>query len=429
MAIGHTDTKKEVKNRWWLLLFIVIAHSWSPFIASPSQRNKSAKKYLLPPSSRSITYLLSLFPIVSAFQQKAVLQTKSSPITLLSNHETFKYQSRSVHLLLSSSNIADDGHQIPSSSSLSFAIDPTSKKARTIVQDKLNLSSEQHQKLAKLAILVNDWNLRINLISRKNCTVEVVFGRHILPSLAPLMLLHNHAGSCKSDTKDGDDNNNNIETNNIERLVLTSGQSVCDIGTGGGFPGLPLAIARPDVQFLLVDSVGKKILAVQNVADQLGLTNVKTFHGRAESVDSGGANKFYWVVGRSVSAIPQFAFWVYHLLQKTNGRLVYLIGGDIDDGISNRALMSEEIETLFGVPAISDKRVLVFEEVEVDRLAKYSRDMLCVSQRGNDHSKSSVGKIDMHRSSKRKTRGRWNKRDSSTKNQRCYDSFRRFESL
>ena len=91
-----------------------------------------------------------------------------------------------------------------------------------------------------------------------------------------------------------------------ELLVLTSGQRVCDVGTGGGFPGLPLAIARPDVEFLLIDSVGKKIAAVKDMAEQLGLTNVKTYHGRAESVSAECA----WVLGRSVSAIPKFAFFV-----------------------------------------------------------------------------------------------------------------------
>ena len=88
--------------------------------------------------------------------------------------------------------------------------------------------------------------------------------------------------------------------------MLTSGQRVCDVGTGGGFPGLPLAIARPDVEFLLIDSVGKKITAVKDMAEQLGLTNVKTYHGRAESVSAECA----WVLGRSVSAIPKFAFFV-----------------------------------------------------------------------------------------------------------------------
>ncbi|OEU21162.1 S-adenosyl-L-methionine-dependent methyltransferase [Fragilariopsis cylindrus CCMP1102] len=298
--------------------------------------------------------------------------------------------------------------------------------ARTIVRDKLKLSSEQHQQLAKLAVLVNDWNSRINLISRKDCSKEVVFGRHILPSLAPLAML----------TDDDPDD---------DTLVLSAGQRVCDVGTGGGFPGLPLAIARPDVDFLLVDSVGKKITAVQDMADQLGLTNVKTYHGRAESVsgfesdDNRKGDKFSWVVGRSVTSLPTFAFWIQHLLQKNDGRLVYLIGGDVDDTVSDQAVLDEDIENVLDVPGISDKRVLVFSQQSVNYLAKNSGEKLRVPKRGSaagvgsgksgKDKKDAAGSRRQRNKKKDAAKGQWAKRDSSTSKQRGYENFQRFDSL
>ncbi|MGK3738992.1 MAG: 16S rRNA (guanine527-N7)-methyltransferase [Bacillariaceae sp.] len=376
---------------------------------------------------------------VSAFQPKTITTSTTS---LSANHQYKHFRHGAIGSIITTTiddktstryfmSLLDDEQEtssssMSSSSSLSFAMDPTSEMARTIVREKLKLSSEQHQQLAKLAVLVNDWNSRINLISRKDCSKEVVFGRHILPSLAPLAML----------TDDDPDD---------DTLVLSPGQRVCDVGTGGGFPGLPLAIARPDVDFLLVDSVGKKITAVQDMADQLGLTNVKTHHGRAESVsgfeskDNKKGDKFAWVVGRSVTSLPTFAFWVHHLLQKNDGRLVYLIGGDIDDTVSDQAILDEDIENVLDVPGISDKRVLVFSQQSVDHLAKNSGEKLRVPTRGSaagdGSGKSGKNKNDAagsrrQRNKKKETaKGQWAKRDSSTSKQRGYDDFQRFDSL
>jgi 16S rRNA (guanine(527)-N(7))-methyltransferase RsmG len=206
---------------------------------------------------------------------------------------------------------------------------------------------------------------------------------------------------------------------------------VCDVGTGGGFPGLPLAIARPDVDFLLIDSVGKKITAVQDMADQLGLTNVKTYHGRAESI----SGEYSWVVGRSVSALPTYCFWVHHLLEKKDGRLVYLIGGEIDEDILDEAVLDEEIENLLDVPNISDKRVLVFPKPAVDLLAEVSGETLKVPKRGGagngtGGSLTGSGKPNNKRRKKRdNAKGQWKKRESSATKQRGYSNFKRFDSL
>lgn len=304
----------------------------------------------------------------------------------------------------------------PTSSSANFALSPLSDTARRIVRENLRLSSEQFQQLAKLAVLVDDWNSKINLVSRRDCSPDVVFGRHILPSLAPLALL------------DSEQNNSDLP------LELSPGQNVCDVGTGGGFPGLPLAIARPDVEFLLIDSVGKKITAVQDMADRLGLANVKTYHGRAESI----SGEFSWVVGRSVSALPTFCFWIHHLLEKPNGRLIYLIGGEIDEDILDEVVLDEEIEDLLEIPGISDKRVLVFPKSAVDLLAEVSGEILKVPKRGGTGNNINGSKFREQRNGKthgkkRKkkdnAKGQWTKRDSSSAKERGYSNFKRFDSI
>jgi 16S rRNA (guanine527-N7)-methyltransferase len=425
LRVYHHRQKKENHGHnismlgWFLLSFSLV--SWSSF---REYNHKRGGNDIIPP----------VVVGVSAFQPKTITTSTAS---LSANYQYKYFRHGTIGSIITTpiddktstrsfmSLIDDEQETSSSSSSLSFAMDPTSDMARTIVREKLKLSSEQHQQLAKLAVLVNDWNSRINLISRKDCSKEVVFGRHILPSLAPLAML----------TDDDPDD---------DTLVLSAGQRVCDVGTGGGFPGLPLAIARPDVDFLLVDSVGKKITAVQDMADQLGLTNVKTHHGRAESVsgfesgDSKRGEKFSWVVGRSVTSIPTFAFWIHHLLQKNDGRLVYLIGGDIDGTVSDQAVLDEDIEDVLDVSGISDKRVLVFSQQSVDYLAKNSGEKLRVPTRGSagdgsgksvKNKKDAAGSRRQRNKKKDTAKGQWAKRDSSTSKQRGYDDFQRFDSL
>eukprot|EP00980_Cylindrotheca_fusiformis_P001984 scaffold443_cov125-Cylindrotheca_fusiformis.AAC.33 len=275
------------------------------------------------------------------------------------------------------------------STSIDFAMDPLSQKAKDIM-NHLGLSVEQHQQLAKLAILVTDWNTRLNLISRRDCSKEVVFGRHIVPSLAPFGL------------KEKD-------------FVLEDRQRVVDVGTGGGFPGLPLAIAYPNVDFLLVDSVGKKLGAVQEMADTLGLTNVKVHHGRAELL----REKFDVCVGRSVAAIPKYCYWVHHLLEK-DGHLQYIIGGEIDKGLLDQAVIDCDVDELLNCPEVSDKRVLVFRQASVKKIAKASGEKPRVPKAG----KPSLGKP-----KRKKSKGEWTKRDPTQPKQRGYENFKRYDSL
>ena len=138
-----------------------------------------------------------------------------------------------------------------------------------------NLSEKQKEEFAKLGELYADWNSKINVISRKD--IDNFYERHVLHSLGIAKMI-----SFKPKTK------------------------ILDVGTGGGFPGIPLAILFPECEFHLVDSVGKKIKVVNAVAESLGLKNVKAEQVRAEELKE----KFHFVVSRAVTDLPEFQKWV-----------------------------------------------------------------------------------------------------------------------
>jgi 16S rRNA (guanine527-N7)-methyltransferase len=173
-----------------------------------------------------------------------------------------------------------------------------------------DLSEDVLDRLAAYMELLAQWNERINLVSRKD--VERLELHHILHSLS------------------------------IARYIkFAPGSRVLDVGTGGGLPGIPLAILHPDANFLLVDRVGKKVRAVQEIADRIGLKNV-----RAEQMHAKDApGPFDFVVSRAVTRLPEFISWVKQNIQTEqkntlpNG-ILYLKGGDVDEEIRQQAWKS-----------------------------------------------------------------------------------------
>ena len=165
------------------------------------------------------------------------------------------------------------------------------------------LTDVQKDQFGKLDELYRFWNAQINLISRKD--IDNLYVHHILHSLALAKV-----------------------------ITFNPGSKVLDVGTGGGFPGIPLAIMFPEVQFHLVDSIGKKIKVVKEVSATLGLTNVTSEHTRVETIK----DKYDFIVSRAVTTLPEFYGWVQGKISKTkrhkvpNG-LFYLKGGDLTEEI------------------------------------------------------------------------------------------------
>lgn len=174
----------------------------------------------------------------------------------------------------------------------------------TIIEDYFHLTPYQAQQFAALDALYRDWNSKINVISRKD--IDHLYEHHVLHSLAIAKL-----------------------------LPFQPGTTIMDVGTGGGFPGIPLAIMFPECQFLLIDSIGKKIKVASEVAQALGLTNVVCKQERAEEEKQ----KFDFVVSRAVMPLPDLVKLIRknisdkHRNAVPNG-LVVLKGGDLQAEIA-----------------------------------------------------------------------------------------------
>ena len=166
------------------------------------------------------------------------------------------------------------------------------------------LSELQVSQFERLEELYKDWNSKINVISRKD--IDELYLRHVLHSLGIAKVQNFSAGS-----------------------------KILDVGTGGGFPGIPLAILFPETEFHLVDSIGKKIKVVKGVSEALELKNLKADHIRAEEVEG----EFDFIVSRAVTTMPDFVKWVRKKVAKNqknelrNG-ILYLKGGDLTEELS-----------------------------------------------------------------------------------------------
>ncbi|WP_207427268.1 16S rRNA (guanine(527)-N(7))-methyltransferase RsmG [Pedobacter sp. SYSU D00535] len=179
-----------------------------------------------------------------------------------------------------------------------------------------NLTDSQKEQFNQLEELYKFWNAQINVISRKD--IDSLYLRHILHSL----------GIAKV-------------------LEFVPGEKVMDVGTGGGFPGIPLAILFPETDFHLVDSIGKKIKVVSEVSSAIGLKNLRASHARAEQIDE----KFNFIISRAVTQLKDFYPWVRGKFEKKplnklpNG-VLYLKGGDLEQELKDSKLKDIELYNL-----------------------------------------------------------------------------------
>ena len=200
----------------------------------------------------------------------------------------------------------------------------------TILKYFNDLTPDQVDLFSRLKDIYLDWNSKINVISRKD--IDEIYVRHVLHSLA------------------------------IAKFIrFAHGSEIIDVGCGGGFPGIPLSILFPDSHFTLVDSIGKKIQVVKQVASSLSLENVTAINDRAENLSS----KFDFVTSRAITAFPHFVSLTRNLISKNqrnaipNG-IIYLKGGDFAEEIApyKKAVEIIDISGFFVEPFFETKKII-----------------------------------------------------------------------
>ena len=190
------------------------------------------------------------------------------------------------------------------------------------------LSDLQKEQFARLETVYREWNEKINVISRKD--MDSLYEKHILHSL----------GIAKV-------------------MAFDPGTKVLDVGTGGGFPGIPLAILFPEAHFTLIDSIGKKITVVKAVSEEIGLQNIEAVHGRAEQLKQ----KFHFVVSRAVTQMPEFLRWMKGKFEKEqfNSRhngVLYLKGGDLAEELAGLRCEIFQLKHFFEEEFFETKKVV-----------------------------------------------------------------------
>ena len=193
-----------------------------------------------------------------------------------------------------------------------------------------DLTDQQLDQFGRLSSLYDEWNSQINVISRKD--IEHLYERHVLHSLA------------------------------IARVIQFKPKTtILDVGTGGGFPGIPLAILFPETSFMLIDSISKKIKVVSEVASALNLRNVTAEHNRVENVNQ----KFDFVVSRAVTAFPRFVSMVRTKISSQNNNdlsngILYLKGGDFEEEIEpfRNQIQVYELQSFFQEEFFETKRLI-----------------------------------------------------------------------
>lgn len=193
-----------------------------------------------------------------------------------------------------------------------------------------NLSEKQKEQLEQLGELYRYWNERINLVSRKD--IDSIYTRHILHSLA------------------------------IAKFIqFKPKSSVMDVGTGGGFPGIPLAILFPETKFHLIDSIAKKIMVVDDIIEKLQIENASADQTRAEKVKE----KYDFIVSRAVTQLPRFYNWIKGNIKDENNHpipngIVYLKGGDLSEELApfRSRINTVNISEYFDDPFFETKKVI-----------------------------------------------------------------------
>lgn len=191
-----------------------------------------------------------------------------------------------------------------------------------------NLSCKQLKQFSQLSSLYTYWNKRINVVSKKS--VEDLYLQHVLHSLSIAKVIH-----------------------------FVKGTKVLDIGTGGGFPGIPLAILFPDVNFSLNDSIGKKIKVVNNIKEELDLNNINVIHSRAEDID----DKFDFIISRAVTNMKEFKKFTINKFNNTNTNsldngILYLKGGDLSEEMKGINHIQFKIPDFFSEKFFINKKII-----------------------------------------------------------------------
>lgn len=208
----------------------------------------------------------------------------------------------------------------------------------SVIEKYFDLTSQQKQQFSQLQGLYQDWNSKINVISRKD--LDSLYVKHVLHSLAI-------AKAC----------------------TFEDGAKIMDVGCGGGFPSIPLAIMFPQAEFTAVDSIGKKIKVVNGVAEGIALKNLTAINSRVENIDQ----RFDYIVSRAVTDMETFAGWVWKKFipasQQTKGSLpsgiLYLKGGDLNDELRTVAKKT----SIFDIPEIFKEEF--FETKKVVYVRRY----------------------------------------------------------
>ena len=191
-----------------------------------------------------------------------------------------------------------------------------------------DLTKKQIKQFTDLQKLYEHWNAQINVISRKD--IDDLYTNHVLHSLAIAKV-----------------------------IAFEKGTKILDIGTGGGFPGIPLAILFPEANFLLVDSIGKKIKVVKEISVAIGLANIRTIHDRAENINE----QFDFVVSRAVTNMADFKKWVKGKFNKTHNNslkngILYLKGGDLTEELKGIPHQQYNIADYFEEDFFKTKKVV-----------------------------------------------------------------------